>query len=92
MAKATTSSDEGDSDAGDADGSDAITVSGAGEISSGAAPAGSEAALPGLWFTHDQLLAAVVGAAIHDIDHPGLNNDFLVSLFYNYIYLCILLR
>lgn len=30
-------------------------------------------------FTHLETCAAIFGAAIHDVDHPGLTNQFLIN-------------
>lgn len=30
-------------------------------------------------FTELEVLAAIVASAVHDVDHPGVNNQFLVN-------------
>ena len=30
-------------------------------------------------FTDLEILATILGSAVHDVDHPGVNNHFLVA-------------
>lgn len=42
-------------------------------------------------FTDLEILAALFAAAIHDVDHPGLSNHFLVATS-KFHYICLKIR